>query len=161
VRSSPQPSPSRIVPWAAILLLAPALAAEPPGFLRVQPPPFMDGLFPCSRCHTASAKPDTRKRGLEDMHENIVLNHLGPGKWCLECHDPRDRDHLHLASGERVPFEASYRLCGQCHGDELDAWTRRQHGQDPKDPGGKEPLPLCVRCHNPHSPKLNRPAAGK
>ena len=53
------------------------------------------------------------------MHTDIVLKHDEEHRWCLDCHDADDRDLLHLASGERVPFDESYRLCGQCHGEKL------------------------------------------
>ena len=137
--------------WAAALATCcgPLAAALPGGEPQVLPPPFMDGLFPCTRCHDGRTLPtNTRRRTLEDFHENIVLNHLGPGAWCFSCHDPKARDALHLATGEAVPFTASYRLCGQCHVLVYKAWREGRHGQDPE--GGKA-LPLCVRCHNPHS----------
>ena len=63
------------------------------------------------------------------MHDDIVLQHDEEHRWCLDCHDAADRDLLHLASGERVPFEESYRLCGQCHGEKLRDWRAGVHGR--------------------------------
>jgi len=53
------------------------------------------------------------------MHGDIVLKHDEEHRWCLDCHDADDRDRLHLASGERISFDESYLLCGQCHGEKL------------------------------------------
>lgn len=128
----------------ALLALTLALA-DPP----VQPPPFLEGLFPCTRCHDGKALvTDTRRREL-DFHQSIVLNHLGPQAWCFSCHDPKGRDRLHLASGEGVPFTASHRLCGQCHAEAARAWAEGRHHD--RRARKDAPLPLCVACHNPHS----------
>ena len=35
--------------------------------------------------------------------------------WCLDCHLGKDRDTLRSVSGERIDFDQSYLLCGQCH----------------------------------------------
>ena len=136
---------------AASLLLAGAIPPEP----KVQPPPFMDGLFPCTGCHDEKAqKTNLRQRLLEDMHDNILLDHLGASAWCFTCHDPRSRNQLHLGNGERVDFTVSYRLCAQCHDAETQAWRTGRHPSTPRTQGGQEALPLCVRCHNPHSPRM-------
>ena len=76
--------------------------------LEVPPPPFSEGIFPCSACH-ADLKVNRTRRPLTEMHDDIVLQHDEEHRWCLDCHDATDRDWLHLASGERVPFEESYR----------------------------------------------------
>jgi hypothetical protein len=120
----------------------------------VQPPPFLDGLFPCTGCHDEKAlKTNTRQRPLEDMHDNIVLDHLGSSAWCFTCHEPKSRNQLHLSTGERVDFTRSYRVCAQCHETETKAWQKRQHPSTPRTPSELD-LPLCVRCHNPHSPRM-------
>ena len=96
--------------------------------LEVPPPPFSEGIFPCSGCHVGMT-PDRTRRTLSAMHTDIVLKHDEEHRWCLDCHDATDRDWLHLASGERVPFEESYRLCGQCHGEKLRDWRAGVHGR--------------------------------
>ena len=70
------------------------------------PPPFSDGIFPCSGCHK-DLKVNRTRRTLTDMHTDIVLKHDEEHRWCLDCHDADDRDHLHLASGELVSFDES------------------------------------------------------
>ncbi len=56
------------------------------------------------------------RRELTEEHTEIRLEHDEEHRWCLDCHNPDNRDMLRLASGELVEFTESYRLCGQCHG---------------------------------------------
>jgi hypothetical protein len=121
--------------------------------VEVPPPPFSDGIFPCSACH-AARKPDRTRRVLQDMHTDIVLKHDEEHRWCLDCHDTANRDVLHLASGEPVPFEESYRLCGQCHGEKLRDWRAGVHGRRTGSWNGAKGYLLCAHCHNPHQPRF-------
>jgi hypothetical protein len=121
--------------------------------VEVPPPPFSDGIFPCSGCH-ATMKPDTARRELTGMHSDIVLRHDEEHRWCLDCHDARDRDSLHLASGEKLPFEESYLLCGQCHGEKLRDWRAGVHGRRSGMWNGAKTYLLCAHCHNPHQPRF-------
>jgi hypothetical protein len=114
-------------------------------------PPFELGLFPCSACHAEPGNPERRELGFHD--EVQPLRH-GPGRWCLDCHDLRNRDVLHLTSGEQIPFGESYRLCGQCHGDKLRDWKVGVHGKRIGRWDGKKTYFLCVQCHNPHAPRF-------
>jgi hypothetical protein len=121
---------------------------------EVGPPPFSEGIFPCSGCH-ASMPANRTRRVLTDMHTDIVFTHDAEHRWCLDCHDADDRDQLHLASGERIPFEESYRLCGQCHGEKLRDWTAGVHGRRTGDWNGHKRYLLCANCHNPHQPRFS------
>jgi hypothetical protein len=121
--------------------------------IEVPPPPFSEGIFPCSGCHEGQPVNRTR-RELTDMHTDIVLKHDEAHRWCLDCHDAADRDWLHLASGERVPFEESYRLCGQCHGEKLRDWRAGVHGRRVGQWNGHKKYLLCAHCHNPHQPRF-------
>jgi hypothetical protein len=129
--------------------VAPAPGERP----EVPPPPFTEGIFPCSGCH-ADLTPNRTRRTLTDMHDDIVLKHDEQHRWCLDCHDAEDRDWLHLASGERVPFEESYRLCGQCHGEKLRDWRAGVHGRRTGQWNGHKRYLLCAHCHNPHQPRF-------
>jgi hypothetical protein len=120
---------------------------------EVPPPPFSEGIFPCSGCH-ADLKPNRTRRVLTEMHDDITLRHDEQHRWCLDCHDATDRDWLHLASGERVPFEESYRLCGQCHGEKLRDWRAGVHGRRTGEWNGRKRYLLCAHCHNPHAPRF-------
>ncbi len=132
--------------------------AEAPGTspgerLEVPPPPFTDGIFPCSQCH-ADMEVNRTRRVLTDMHDDIVLKHDEEHRWCLDCHDATQRDSLHLASGERIPFDQSYRLCGQCHGEKYRDWRAGVHGRRTGEWNGHKQYLLCAHCHNPHQPRF-------
>jgi hypothetical protein len=121
--------------------------------VEVPPPPFTEGLFPCSSCHS-SMQTDRTRRTLSGMHDDIVLKHDQEHRWCLDCHDARDRDNLHLASGELVSFETSYLLCGQCHGEKLRDWRAGVHGRRTGNWNGAKRYLLCAHCHDPHQPRF-------
>lgn len=118
----------------------------------VPAPPFTEWLFPCTSCH-ADLTPDPERRELT-MHDDIVLKHDEEHRWCLDCHDLNDRDHLRLASGALVPFTESYRLCGQCHGTQYRDWRTGIHGKRTGYWDGSKRYLLCVHCHNPHHPRF-------
>lgn len=158
--------------WLAVLPFRPpaaadqpAAAAAPPAVsapapeerLEVPPPPFTDGIFPCSACH-ADLPVNRTRRPLTEMHADITLRHDEEHRWCLDCHDAADRDHLHLASGELVSFDESYRLCGQCHGEKLRDWRAGVHGRRTGSWNGHKKYLLCAHCHDPHTPRF-RPIA--
>ena len=88
------------------------------------------------------------------MHGDIVFEHDAEHRWCLDCHDVTDRDELRLASGVRVPFTESYRLCGQCHGTQFRDWRTGIHGKRTGYWTGPSRYLLCVHCHDPHSPRF-------
>jgi hypothetical protein len=127
--------------------------------LEVPPPPFSDGIFPCMDCH-ASLPVNRTRRTLEVFHTDIVLKHDEQHRWCLDCHDADDRNFLHLASGQRLPFDESYLLCGQCHGEKLRDWRVGVHGRRTGQWNGHKTYLLCVNCHSPHQPHF-QPLAPK
>ena len=119
----------------------------------VPPPPLSEGVFPCSDCHDPDMLPSNPvRRELRVAHQDIELRHDEQHRWCLDCHDAEDRDQLHLASGELVPFEESYRLCGQCHGDKYRDWRAGVHGRRTGRWDGQKTYMLCVHCHDSHQP---------
>ena len=130
----------------------PHAANAPETQFAVPAPPFTPGIFPCSECHK-EMKPNPTRREMKDEHTNIVLNHAQGQRWCLDCHDIVNRDKLRLASGERVGFDESYRLCGQCHGDKYRDWKAGVHGKRTGMWNGEKQYLLCVHCHNPHDPR--------
>lgn len=120
----------------------------------VPPPPFSEGIFPCSDCH-ADMETNTKRRELVEFHEDIrIINHNEEERWCLDCHDPENRDMLRLASGRLISFEESYYLCGQCHGTIFRDWKAGVHGRRTGEWNGKKIYRLCVHCHNPHQPRF-------
>ena len=120
--------------------------------IEVPPPPFSEGMFPCSECHDPEIPTNTRRRELAPAHQDIKLKHDQEHRWCLDCHSATDRDKLHLASGELVDFTESYKLCGQCHGDKYRDWRAGVHGRRSGMWDGHKTYLLCVNCHNAHAP---------
>jgi hypothetical protein len=123
--------------------------AEP--LVQAEPPPFTEGIYPCSACHADQKNPEKRELAFHDEQAG-VLSH--GERWCLDCHDFQDRDVLRLANGAKVPFTESYRLCGQCHGDKLRDWKVGVHGKRTGHWDGEKTYFLCVNCHDPHSPRF-------
>ena len=121
--------------------------------IEIPPPPFTEGVFPCTDCHEKGAEFDRTRRELS-QHDEIKLEHDAEHRWCLDCHDADDRDKLRLASGDKIAFAESYKLCGQCHGDKYRDWRAGVHGRRTGMWNGKKTYLLCVHCHSPHSPKF-------
>jgi len=129
-------------------------ASDSDGVFTVPPPPFSDeDLFPCSECH-ADMEVNYEPRVMEDFHEEIALNHGPKERWCLDCHNAEDRDHLRLVNGALVGFNESYKLCGQCHGTIFRDWRAGIHGRRRGYWNGAKEYLLCAHCHNPHAPKF-------
>ncbi len=119
----------------------------------VPPPPFTEGIFPCSSCH-GSMELNPKKRILKEEHTTIRLQHAETMRWCLDCHNPRNRDKLRLFNGDLIDFNRSYLLCGECHGNVFRDWKVGIHGKrQGYFAGGKRTYLLCVHCHDAHSPK--------
>lgn len=120
----------------------------------VSPPVFSEGMFPCSQCH-AGMEPNPERRELM-FHTEIAegFDHAEEQRWCLDCHNPDNRDKLRLVSGKLISFEESYDLCGQCHGTIFRDWKAGIHGKRDGMWNGKKKYRLCVHCHYPHWPKF-------
>jgi hypothetical protein len=151
-----------VVAAAGATLIAAAPAPESPRtekkperLVQAEPPPFTEGIFPCTQCHAAGQPVDRTRRAL-GFHDEIqaAFDHDAEHRWCLDCHDAAQRDVLHLSNGDPVPFTESYRLCGQCHGDKYRDWRVGVHGKRIGMWDGAKTYFLCVNCHNPHSPRF-------
>ena len=154
VGAAPRAGDAQVAQGASASQAAPPVPQRPSEQLEVPPPPFSEGIFPCSSCH-ASLKVNRTRRELTEMHTDIVLKHDEAHRWCLDCHDATNRDWLHLASGERVSFDESYLLCGQCHGEKLRDWRAGVHGRRTGYWNGEKRYLLCVHCHSPHQPRFH------
>ncbi len=125
------------------------------GNFLVPPPPWSEtGYFPCMECH-ADQEVNPEPRELVEMHDDISLNHGPSDRWCLDCHNPDDRDVLRLVNGKLIPFEESYFLCGQCHGTIFRDWRQGIHGRRQGYWNGGKSYLLCAHCHNPHAPEFH------
>jgi len=131
-----------------------ASTSDEPGAFRVPPPPFSnEDIYPCSVCHE-DMEVNLERRVLEDFHDDIELDHGPRDRWCFDCHNPDDRDHLRLANGTLIGFDESYRLCGQCHGTIYRDWREGIHGRREGYWNGAKSYLLCAHCHNPHAPRF-------
>ena len=114
-------------------------------------PPLSEETFPCTDCHDPEIEVDRTPRVVDD-HPEIVLEHGGESRWCLDCHDAENRDQLHLSDGTLLDFTESYRLCGQCHGAKFRDWRAGVHGRRVGSWNGEKQYLLCVHCHDSHQP---------
>jgi hypothetical protein len=114
---------------------------------------FSSDYFPCNDCHS-ELEPNTQRRELVEMHDDIIFDHDSENRWCLACHFTDDRDSLVLAGGKLLGFNESYKLCGQCHGPKIRDWKLGIHGKRTGEWNGQKQYRLCVHCHDPHSPKI-------
>lgn len=130
-----------------------------------------DGPFPkprnvalmqsCLDCHEERQAPtdcaSCHREIREPQHANISLHHSENMTTCFVCHDEENRDVLRMAHGELLPFEESWRLCGQCHGPKLRDWKQGLHGKRIGMWDGERQYLLCVHCHSdPHAPSFPR-----
>ena len=114
---------------------------------------FSSDYFPCNDCHS-ELEPNTQRRELVEMHDDIIFDHDSENRWCLACHNMNERDSLVLAGGKLLGFNESYKLCGQCHGPKYRDWKLGIHGKRTGEWNGQKQYLLCVHCHDPHSPKI-------
>jgi|GEM_PF-191830 len=119
--------------------------------------PLPKTITPCRACHGPEKDFPVNPQRREDLlvHRNIQVNHGGVRVWCLDCHDPNNRNYLTpLSDGRLIPFEQSYLLCGKCHGTKFRDWRNGIHGKRSGYWNGEKTYFLCVTCHNPHSPRF-------
>jgi hypothetical protein len=146
--------------YVSVLFLTCLFLAFPPQLkaakseFPLEPPPLSKGIFPCSDCH-AGMEVNTKRRVLKEAHTDIILHHAENVRWCLDCHDPANRDKLRLVNGDLIDFTESYLLCAQCHGPIFRDWKAGIHGKRTGYfSGGKVMYYLCVHCHIPHDPRF-------
>jgi len=128
-------------------------AEDADGTYRVRQSLAYEDYFPCTDCH-AEMEVNRERRELEEMHDDIQLDHGPKERWCFDCHNPDDRDSLRLANGTLIGFDESYRLCGQCHGTIFRDWRAGIHGRREGYWNGAKSYLLCAHCHNPHAPRF-------
>ncbi len=125
--------------------------SDPSGGLYPHPaPPLSDETWPCAQCHEKGSF--NRERRELSYHQEIQLKHGPKERWCTDCHDFEDRNSLRLISGATISFDASYQLCGQCHGTIFRDWRAGIHGKRTGYWNGAKRYMLCVSCHYPHAP---------
>jgi len=119
--------------------------------------PLPKTITPCRACHGPEKDFPVNFKRREDLlvHKDIKLNHGGTRVWCLDCHDPENREYLlPLSDGKLIPFNKTYLLCGKCHGTKYRDWRNGIHGRRTGHWNGVRSYYLCINCHNPHSPRF-------
>lgn len=113
--------------------------------------------YRCTTCHNKEKKVLVND-GVLLTHGNITMNH-GQGDnnlTCVECHHPEDRDALVDKQGEKIDFDHSYQLCGQCHFRQKRDWLGGAHGKRVKYWAGERVIRNCTTCHPAHAPKFKK-----
>ncbi len=158
----------------ALLLLSPVMAAAaheespqqeiqeevpfdvPVGeIVKYLAPPTELQIFPCSDCHDKDWETNTERRELAEPHDETpgkFMNHDSENRWCLDCHNPSNREKLRLLDGELVEFNEYYRLCEQCHKRIYREWKMGVHGKRTGHWNGEKQYLHCAQCHDPHNP---------
>jgi hypothetical protein len=130
------------------------------GLDREFPVPVKDlpkTITPCRACHGPEKDFPVNFKRREDLlvHRNVKLNHGGVRVWCLDCHDPNNRNYLlPLSDGKLIDFKHSYLLCGKCHGTKYRDWRNGIHGKRTGSWNGEKDYLLCIGCHDPHGPRF-------
>lgn len=119
----------------------------------------------CALCHDGKIVPfpkDKKPRPLA-AHQDIVANsmqlmHGRAAFWCLDCHNPTNRNRLIDHGGNEIAFNQPQKLCGKCHGEVYIDWRMGIHGKRTGSwvKGGKKRWWVCTECHNPHTVGINR-----
>ncbi|TMU56143.1 cytochrome c3 family protein [Flagellimonas algicola] len=112
--------------------------------------------YACSECHTKPLASMTSLEIGKKAHWNVKLAHADNLTMnCITCHSESNLDELTSLTGSEIDFDASYKLCSQCHTAQFKDWTGGAHGK--KIAGWAPPRAsmTCVNCHNPHSPSFD------
>ena len=110
------------------------------------------GDYPCTSCHLGRKVVMADKR-VAHAHEDIQPVHpKAAGSLCSTCHASENAELLVLKSGERATLDQSYRLCAQCHFQQVDAWAAGGHGKRLDGWEGRRVVMGCADCHDPHEP---------
>lgn len=109
---------------------------------------------PCSSCHRPG-QAALRPEGRQNAHRNLLPRHPDlAGSQCTTCHAAGNVEQLQLLDGSRVPLAHAYRLCGQCHYVQADAWAAGVHGKRLDAWRGRRVVLGCADCHDPHQPAV-------
>lgn len=114
----------------------------------------------CVNCHADNTllKPElSNKPEIQRAHWNINLNHGNAvDLQCMVCHDHSNNMALKNLTGKTIGFDHSYKLCQQCHQQEVEDWVGGAHGQRASGWGGARIVKNCAECHNPHDPGFHK-----
>lgn len=122
------------------------------------------GHEPCASCHEGQGLVAGRDAGDEEaVHQNVQVVHPEEaGARCLTCHAADDVGRLRLEAGGTASIDHAYRLCAQCHFQQVDSWAYGAHGKRLVGWRGRRVVMTCSDCHDPHRPatETRPPMAG-
>lgn len=113
--------------------------------------------YPCSNCHVSGMKPTTNGQPRDRRaHWGLKLNHGEADLSCSSCHFEDDMNSLRTLQGDTVSYDRAYRVCGQCHFEQLRDWKGGAHGKQVR--GWDQPRVIynCATCHDPHDPAYEK-----
>jgi hypothetical protein len=141
--------------------LVPHEAAANPAELPAPLPPVISPRaerlpnYPCMQCHDKIvAQQGEVTVPIKSAHREIKFAHFQGITECSLCHDSKNMNDLRLLTGQAVPIDEAFRVCGGCHGIKARDWESGAHG---KQVGswqreGVKNRYNCTDCHNPHAP---------
>lgn len=110
--------------------------------------------YPCTSCHLGrgTVLKDERK---PDAHANLKASHpVQIGGLCATCHSAANVEQLTLKTGEHVSLDHTYRVCAQCHFQQVEQWAGGAHGKRLDGWAGRRVVMGCSDCHDPHKPAI-------
>jgi hypothetical protein len=114
------------------------------------------GQYPCASCHLGGKVVMADQR-IADAHDDIRPVHPAQtGAVCSTCHAPDNVELLPLREGARATLDQSYRLCVQCHFQQVEAWAGGGHGKRLDGWAGRRVVMGCGDCHDPHDPSIGQ-----
>lgn len=113
--------------------------------------------YKCSECHNDFSSPPRQNPEIPEHAEiNARFNH-GLNTFCVNCHNPTDRNTYVAHDGSAIPSTEPAILCSKCHGPTYREWQVGIHGRSnggwERDNPARKKL-LCIQCHDPHQPKF-------
>ncbi len=103
--------------------------------------------FPCAKCHSGKVP----KGDVPKSHWDQKIQHA-TGMKCASCHNAEAEMNLKTFKTEEIDFDHSYKLCQQCHFQQVDDWTGGAHGKRLGGWAGERKVKNCASCHDPHKP---------
>jgi nitrate/TMAO reductase-like tetraheme cytochrome c subunit len=105
----------------------------------------------CIECHKS------KKSALKDItkHSEIILKHADSEVMsCKTCHNEKNVWNLNTLKKKEVSMNHPYKVCQQCHFEQVKDWSNGAHGKRVGGWHGKKVRYNCTDCHNPHDPSF-------
>lgn len=120
--------------------------------LRIRTPDLVQ--YPCTSCHLGLRVVMAER--VADAHQNIRPVHpRATGGVCRTCHAAENVERLRMSEGGDQPsLDHAYRLCAECHFQQVEDWAGGAHGKRLDGWQGPRTVMGCAECHDPHSPAL-------